>query len=79
MSSSADHGDVPFSVILVHSAPGTGPKLHRLPYAEVFFMDSGEATFQLVDESIVVNGVRWWWGRRTSLMGSPTHGPATSV
>jgi hypothetical protein len=37
----ADHGDIPFSIILVHSQPGVGPKLHRHPYAEVFVVDSG--------------------------------------
>src|SRR5439155_22466000 len=30
----ADYGEVPFSIILVHSAPGAGPRLHRHPYAE---------------------------------------------
>jgi quercetin dioxygenase-like cupin family protein len=52
----ADQGDVPFSVILVHSRPGQGPKLHRHPYAEVFIVESGEATFQIGDETIVVEG-----------------------
>ena len=56
----ADHGDVPFSVILVHSRPGEGPKLHRHPYAEVFIVESGRATFEIgeakldVDEGNVV-------------------------
>ncbi len=50
----AEHGDVPFSIILVHSQPGVGPKLHRHPYAEVFIVESGEATFQLGDETVVV-------------------------
>ena len=52
----AEHGDVPFSIILVHSEPGVGPKLHRHPYAEVFVVESGQATFQLGDETIVVDG-----------------------
>jgi mannose-6-phosphate isomerase-like protein (cupin superfamily) len=52
----AEHGDVPFSVILVHSAPGAGPELHQHPYAEVFIVDSGEATFQLGGERLVVFG-----------------------
>ena len=52
----ADHGDVPFSVILVHSKPGQGPKLHRHPYAEVFFVESGTAMFQIGDERTVVEG-----------------------
>jgi mannose-6-phosphate isomerase-like protein (cupin superfamily) len=52
----AEHGVVPFSVILVHSRPGVGPKLHRHPYPEVFIVESGQATFQLGDESVVVEG-----------------------
>jgi mannose-6-phosphate isomerase-like protein (cupin superfamily) len=52
----AEHGDVPFSVILVHSRPGVGPKLHRHPYAEVFVVESGEATFRIGDETVVVGG-----------------------
>jgi quercetin dioxygenase-like cupin family protein len=52
----ADHGDVPFSLILVHTAPGTGPRLHRHPYAEVFVVESGEATFTLGDRQLVVVG-----------------------
>ena len=50
----ADFGDVPFSIILVHSSPGAGPKLHRHPYAEVFVVEEGEATFRLGDRKIVV-------------------------
>ena len=46
----ADHGDVPFSLILVHGPPGTGPKVHRHPYAEVFIVESGRAMFVLGDE-----------------------------
>lgn len=52
----AEHGEVPFSVILVHSRPGVGPKLHRHPYAEVFVVESGQATFQIGDETVVVEG-----------------------
>jgi quercetin dioxygenase-like cupin family protein len=52
----SEHGEVPFSIILVHSAPGVGPKLHRHPYAEVFVVESGQATFQLGDETVVVDG-----------------------
>ena len=51
-----DHGDVPFSIILVHSAPGAGPAVHTHPYAEVFVVDSGQATFVLGDETVVVEG-----------------------
>jgi mannose-6-phosphate isomerase-like protein (cupin superfamily) len=52
----ADHGDVPFSIILVHSAPGDEPNLHRHPYAEVFVVESGQATFQIGDRIAVVEG-----------------------
>ena len=52
----AEHGDVPFSIILVNAAPGAGPRLHRHPYAEVFVVESGEARFQLGDEAMVVRG-----------------------
>ena len=52
----AEHDEVPFSIILVHSEPGVGPKLHRHPYAEVFVVESGQATFQLGDETFVVDG-----------------------
>jgi mannose-6-phosphate isomerase-like protein (cupin superfamily) len=51
----AEHGDIPFSIILVHSEPGVGPKLHRHPYAEVFVVESGQATFQIGDETAVVD------------------------
>ena len=50
-----DHGDVPFSVILVHTKPGGGPAVHRHPYAEVFIVEAGEATFELGDERAVVS------------------------
>jgi mannose-6-phosphate isomerase-like protein (cupin superfamily) len=50
----AEHGDVPFSIILVHSGPGVGPKVHRHPYTEVFVVESGEATFRIGDQTIVV-------------------------
>lgn len=50
----ADHGEVPFSVILPHSRPGVGPRLHRHPYAEVFIVEAGHATFQIGDERLEV-------------------------
>jgi mannose-6-phosphate isomerase-like protein (cupin superfamily) len=52
----AEHGDVPFCVILVHSRPGVGPNLHRHPYAEVFVVESGQATFRIGDETVVIDG-----------------------
>ena len=48
--------DVGFSVIVVHSAPGVGPRVHRHPYPEVFVVESGQATFLLGDETLVVGG-----------------------
>jgi len=48
-----DH-DVPFSIILIHDVPGSGPGLHRHPYPEVFVVQVGEATFQLAARRIVV-------------------------
>ena len=50
----AEHGDVPFSVIIVHSQPGVGPKLHRHPYAEVFIVEAGRAMFRLGDDTVLV-------------------------
>lgn len=51
----AEHGDVPFSIILVHSGPGVGPKLHQHPYAEVFVVEAGQATFRIGDRTLVVD------------------------
>ena len=52
----AEHGDIPFCVILVHSQPGVGPKVHRHPYPEVFIVESGQATFRIGEDEIVVGG-----------------------
>jgi len=52
----AEHGGVPFSIILVHSAPGAGPRLHRHPYPEVFVIESGQATIQLGEDEVVAVG-----------------------
>jgi mannose-6-phosphate isomerase-like protein (cupin superfamily) len=51
----AEHGVVPFCIILVHAQPGVGPKLHRHPYAEVFVVESGQATFRIGDRTVVVD------------------------
>ena len=48
----ADH-DVPVSMFLTHSAPGTGPSLHRHPYPELFVVESGQATFRVGDDEVV--------------------------
>jgi quercetin dioxygenase-like cupin family protein len=41
----AEHGDVGVCLILVDAPPGRGPSLHRHPYAELFIVQEGEATF----------------------------------
>jgi quercetin dioxygenase-like cupin family protein len=48
----AHHG-LPVSIILVHSAPGAGPALHRHPYPEVFVIEAGEATFEVGGAEVV--------------------------
>jgi mannose-6-phosphate isomerase-like protein (cupin superfamily) len=52
----SEHGNVPFSIILVHASPGAGPLLHRHPYPEVFVVESGTATLWLGDEDVVIHG-----------------------
>jgi quercetin dioxygenase-like cupin family protein len=44
----ADHGAT-ISVILDHSDPGQGPRLHRHPYDETWVVEEGNLTFQLHD------------------------------
>lgn len=39
------------SLILDHSEPGTGPRLHRHPYEELWVVNEGNATFYLGDAS----------------------------
>jgi mannose-6-phosphate isomerase-like protein (cupin superfamily) len=45
-----DYGNAGVSFILVDAPPGGGPSLHRHPYAEVFVVQQGRATFFLDDE-----------------------------
>jgi mannose-6-phosphate isomerase-like protein (cupin superfamily) len=45
-----DHGGAGVSFILVDAAPGGGPSLHKHPYAEVFVVHEGRATFFVDDE-----------------------------
>jgi quercetin dioxygenase-like cupin family protein len=40
----ADHG-LEITVLFVEAEPGRGPGLHRHPYAEVFIVQEGQATF----------------------------------
>ena len=39
------HGAIGASVIVVDAPPGSGPRLHRHPYAEIFVVLEGQATF----------------------------------
>ena len=43
------------SVIAVDAAPGSGPRLHRHAYEEVFVIIEGEATFTLGDTEHVAH------------------------
>ena len=43
----SDHGGVPISLFLVAAPRGSGPELHRHPYAEVFLVETGEADFSI--------------------------------
>jgi mannose-6-phosphate isomerase-like protein (cupin superfamily) len=46
------YGDVPACLIFFDGPPGTGPKLHRHPYAEIFVVQEGQATFTVGDAMI---------------------------
>ena len=45
----ADHGAT-ISVILDHSEPGHGPRLHKHPYDETWVVIDGDLTFQAGDQ-----------------------------
>ena len=51
---------MPFSVsaslIFFNGPPGSGPRLHRHPYAELFVIEEGEATFVVGDDQIIATG-----------------------
>jgi quercetin dioxygenase-like cupin family protein len=49
----AEHGAT-ISVILDHSGPGEGPRLHRHPYDETWIVQEGTLTFQLGDDRFTV-------------------------
>lgn len=51
-----DYGGIPASVIFVDAEPGRGPTLHQHPYAELFFVLEGQATFTDGAEERVVGG-----------------------
>jgi mannose-6-phosphate isomerase-like protein (cupin superfamily) len=47
----ADHGAT-ISLILDHSGPGQGPRLHRHPYDETWVVVEGAITFQSGEEQL---------------------------
>lgn len=49
----ADHGGLPISLFLVDDGPGSGPRLHRHPYAELFILHAGQAEFK-VDDVVLI-------------------------
>ena len=44
------------SFIVVDAPPGSGPKLHRHPYEEVFVVQEGAVTFTTGDDTIEATG-----------------------
>ena len=50
------YGDAPASLIFFDGLSGSGPRLHRHPYAEIFIVQEGHATFTVGDDTIEVSG-----------------------
>jgi len=50
------HGDTGVSFIVVDAPPGSGPKLHKHPYEEVFVVQEGTVTFTAGDDVIEARG-----------------------
>jgi mannose-6-phosphate isomerase-like protein (cupin superfamily) len=46
------YGGAPASLIFFDGPPGSGPKLHRHPYAEIFVVQEGHATFTVGDATL---------------------------
>lgn len=46
------YGDTPASLIFFDGLPGSGPRLHRHPYPEIFVVQEGQATFTVGDATI---------------------------
>ena len=47
-----EHGEIGVSFFLVDGSPGSGPALHRHPYAEVFVVQEGRATFTVAGATV---------------------------
>jgi quercetin dioxygenase-like cupin family protein len=50
------YGAIGASVIVVDAPPGGGPKLHTHPYAEIFVVLEGQATFTAGEDVIEAHG-----------------------
>ena len=50
------YGDANVSFFLTDGPPGSGPKLHKHPYEEVFVVQEGELTFTVGDATIEATG-----------------------
>ncbi len=50
------HHGAGISFIVIDAPPGSGPKLHKHPYEEVFVIQEGTATFTAGDDVIEVRG-----------------------
>jgi quercetin dioxygenase-like cupin family protein len=46
------YGDANVSFFLTDGSPGSGPKLHKHPYAEVFVIQEGAVTFTVGEDII---------------------------
>jgi quercetin dioxygenase-like cupin family protein len=49
-------GNVRLSFFWTDAPPGTGPRLHRHPYAEIFVIQEGRVDFTVGDETIEATG-----------------------
>jgi len=50
------YGDISVSFLLVDAPPGSGPKLHKHPYEEVFVVQEGQATFTVGESTVKASG-----------------------
>ena len=50
------YGNAGVSFIVIDAPPGSGPKLHKHPYAEVFVVQEGKATFTAGEDVIEASG-----------------------
>ena len=52
------HHDAGVSFIVIDAPPGSGPKLHKHPYEEIFVLQEGTVTFTAGDEVIEASGIQ---------------------